>query len=143
MPGKINPVRQAVLTAIDHGQALQVREIRALRAASKKAVVCYKCVFWAGIVIFNLALWVPLPVALNQMLLYVIAGVSLLVAVVVPIVGLRTHQLNLELLKVSRETPQKKTVNAPGRAYIEQVKKQDRPFVAVEIEALQGSKWQA
>lgn len=58
-----------------------------------------------------------------------------------PILGLRKHQVNLELLKVTKEIPKKKTASEAGRVYIDQIKKQDRPFVNAEFEVLQGSKW--
>lgn len=141
MSRRANPVLQVVTAAINKGQALEARDIRELRAVSKKAVMQYKSVFWVGIALFNLALWVPLPVEINQTLRYVIAFVSLPVAIVVPIVGLKKHQLYLEMLKVTREVPKRKTANDAGRAYIDQVRKQDRPFVAAELAALEGSRW--
>ena len=141
MSNKINPIHQIVQEAIDQGKALEAREIRALRAQSKKAVTLFKSTFWVGIAIFNLALWAPLPIQINKMLLYVIAFVALVIALVVPILGLRKHQVNLELLKVSKETPKKKTASEAGRTYIDEVKKQDRPFVNAEFECLEGGKW--
>jgi len=143
MSDKINPIHQMVKAAIDNGKALEAREIRALRAQSKKAVTLLKSTFWVGIAIFNLALWAPLPVQIDKTLLYVIAFVALVIALVVPILGLRKHQANLELLKVTKETPKKKTASEAGRAYIDQVKKQERPFVNAEFEVLDGGKWSA
>ena len=143
MSNKINPIHQIVKEAIDQEKALETREIRALRAQSKKAVTLLKSTFWVGIAIFNLALWAPLPVQINQTLLYVISFVALVVALVVPILGLRKHQANLELLKLSKETPKKKTASEAGRVYIDQVKKQERPFVNAEFELLDGGKWSA
>lgn len=70
-----------------------------------------------------------------------IAFAALVISLVVPILGLRRHQANLELLKVAGETPKKKTTDEAGRAYIDQVKKQGRPFINAEFKALEGSKW--
>lgn len=142
MSDKVNPIHQIVKEAIDKETALKAKEIRALRAQSKKAVILFKGIFWIGVAIFNLALWAPLPLEINKTLLYVVAFIILVIAVVVPILRLRTHQVNLELLKVTGETPKKKTASESGRVYIDQVKKQDRPFVNAEFELLEGSKWQ-
>jgi len=141
MSNKMNPIHLIVKEALDKGKALEATEIRALRAQSKKAVTLFKSTFWVGIAIFNLALWAPLPIQINKILLYVIAFVALVIALVVPILGLKKHQVNLELLKVSKETPKKKTSSEAGRVYIDQVKKQDRPFVNAEFELLEGGKW--
>lgn len=143
MNDKINPVHQIVKDAIDKGRALETKDILTLRGQSKKASTLFKTIFWVGIVIFNLALWAPLPIQINQSVLYGVAFVALVIAMVVPILGLRKHQANLELLKVSKEIPKKKTASEAGRVYIDQVKKQSRPFVNAEVEALQGSKWPA
>jgi len=141
MSGKINPIQQIVKEAIDKGTALEARDIRELRARSKKAVVMFKSVFWVGIVIFNLVLWIPLPMEINKTLLYGVAFLALIIAIVVPIFGLKQHQVNLELLKVTKQPLKKKTANEAGKLYIDQVKKQDRPFIVAEFEALEGSKW--
>jgi hypothetical protein len=138
-----NPIKRVIEQAIDQGLALEAKDVRALRARSKKAILLFKSVFWAGIVIFNLALWAPLPIEINRTLLYLIALGSLVVAIVVPILGLKKHQMNLELLRVSGQQPKKKTANDKGRTYIDQVKQQDRPFVNAEFELLEGSKWAA
>lgn len=140
MSNKINPVQQIVQEAIDKGIALGTKDIRALRTQSKKASTIFKSVFWVGIVIFNLALWAPLPM-INKNVLYVVAFLALVIALVVPIFGLRKHQVSLELLKVTKETPKKKTASEAGRVYVDQVKKQGRPFVNAEYAALEGSKW--
>ena len=63
------------------------------------------------------------------------------IALNVPVLGLRKHQMNLELLKVNKQAFKKKTVNATGRLYMEKVKWQDRPFINAEFELLDGSKW--
>ena len=141
MNRKINPVKQIVQEAVEKGSPLAASEIRALRAKSRQASAVFKGIFWVGIVIFNLALWVPLPIVVSKMLLYVIAFVSLVIALVVPIFGLRKHQVSLELLKVNKEVLKKKTASEAGRVYIEQVKKQDRPLINAEFELLSGSKW--
>jgi len=141
MSEKVNPVQQIVKEALDKGKALQAKEIRALRAQSKKAVTLFKGTFWIGIVIFNLALWAPLPIQISNTALYVVAFVVLIIALVVPILGLRKHQVSLELLKVTKEVPKKKTASEVGRIYIDQVKKQERPFVNAEFELLEGGKW--
>jgi hypothetical protein len=63
------------------------------------------------------------------------------VSLVIPILGLRKHQVALEHLKVNKETLKKKTASEAGRVYIDKVKKQERPFVNIEFELLDGSKW--
>jgi hypothetical protein len=141
MSNKTNQISQLVKEAIGNGAALEAKDIRELRARSKKASALFKSVFWVGIVIFNLALWLPLPVEINKTTLYVIAFLALIIAIVVPIFGLKKHQVNLELLKVTKQALKKKTASEAGRVYIDQVKKQDRPFIVAEFEFLNGSKW--
>jgi hypothetical protein len=143
MTEQSNPIKQIIAQAINQGMALEAKDVRALRARSKKAILLFKSVFWAGIVIFNLVLWAPLPIEINRSLLYLIALVSMVVAIVVPIIGLKKHQMNLELLRVASQQPKKKTANDKGRTYIDQVRQQDRPFVNAEYELLEGSKWAA
>ena len=141
MSKKVNPIHQIVDEAIKNGRVLSVKEIRDLRAQSEKASTLFKSIFWGGIVVFNLALWVPLPFVINQTLLYVIASIALVMALAIPIPGLRKHQVSLDLLKVNKQPLKKKTANEAGRAYIDQVKQQDRPFIKAEFELLDGSKW--
>lgn len=136
-----NPVIALTRAAIAAGEPLEVRKIRALRDASKKAVSMLTAIFWVGIIVFNLALWVPLPFPVSQPLLYAVAAVALVAAIIVPILGLRKHKLILELLKVSTEPLKKKTANEAGRIYIDKVKLRDRPFINAEYELLYGSKW--
>ncbi len=143
MSDRINPIKQIVQQAIDQGAALEAKDVRALRARSKKSILLFKSVFWGGIIVFNLALWAPLPFAIDRSLLYLIALVALVVAIVVPIIGLRKHQMNLELLRVADQQPKKKTASDQGRVYIDLVRQQDRPFVNAEFELLEGSKWAA
>jgi hypothetical protein len=137
MSRKINPVQQLVQEAIDKCTPLTVSEIRALREKSKQASAIFKSIFWVGIVFFNLVLWAPLPIEINKMFAFAILVVSL----VVSIIGLRKHQVVLEHLKVNKETLKKKTASEAGRAYIDKVKNQERPFVNIEFELLDGSKW--
>ena len=141
MRRKINQIEQLVKDAINNGKPLTVKEIKVLREESKKASTIFKSVFWVGIVIFNLALWVPLPIQINQTLLYLVAFIALVVALAVPLPGIRKHQTNLELLKVNKQGLKKKTASEAGRVYIAQVKQQDRPFINAEFELLDGSKW--
>ena len=141
MRRKINPIEQLVKDAINNGKPLTVKEIKVLREESKKASTIFKSVFWVGIVIFNLALWVPLPIQINQTLLYLVAFIALVVALVVPLPRIRKHQTCLELLKVNKQGLKKKTASEAGRVYIAQVKQQDRPFIKAEFELLDGSKW--
>lgn len=136
-----NPVLAITGEAIAAGKPLAISRIRELRAASKRSATIYKSVFWIGIVVFNLALWAPLPFTLPKTTLYAIAFGVLAVALVVPIWGLRKHQMSLELLKVNREPLKKKTVNETGRAYLDKVKAQDRPLINAEFELLHRSKW--
>ncbi len=141
MSNKINPILEITQAAIDAGKPLEVKKIRQLRAVSKQAVMIFKSVFWVGIVIFNLLLWAPLPIAVPKTVLYAIAFIVLAIAIIVPILGLRKHQMNLELLKVNKQTMKRKTVNETGRVYMDKVKWQDRPFINAEFELLDGSKW--
>ena len=141
MNSKINPVIQLTKEAIEAGKPLEVRKIRELRATSQRAVTICKAVFWIGIVVFNLALWAPLPVAVAEPVLYVVAGLALAIAIIVPILGLRKHQMILELLKVNKEPLKKKSASEAGRVYIDKVKNLDRSFVNAEYELLYGSKW--
>jgi hypothetical protein len=143
MSKKNNAIQQLFIDAIENGDAVEARRIIDLRAASKKAVVMYKGVFWVGIAIFNLALWAPLPIELNRSFLYFVAFLALIVAVVVPIIGIKKHQVLRELLKVNKEIPKKKTINEKARVYLDQVKNLDRPLLNVEIELLKDSKWAA
>ena len=80
---------------------------------------------------------------INKTTLYVVAFLALIIAIVVPIFGLKKHQVNLELLKVTKQALKKKTASEAGKVYIDQVKKQDRPFILAEFELLNGSKWVA
>ena len=141
MSKKDNPVYHVAKAAIESGHPLQVKTIKELRAKSKQSVMIYKSVFWIGIVIFNIALWVPLPFSVPKTILYVVAFVSLAVAIVLPILGLRKHQLSLELLKVNKQNPKKKGVDEQGRVYMDKLKTQDRPLINAEFELLDGSKW--
>lgn len=142
MSRKENPVIALTRAAIEAGEPLEVRKIREMRDASKKAVSVLTAIFWVGIVIFNLAVWVPLPIPVNRVLLYGVAAIVLVVAIIVPILGLRKHKMILELLKVNKESLKKKTANEAGRLYIDKVKHRDRPFINAEYELLYGSKWQ-
>jgi len=130
-----------VQNAIDQGAALEAEDILALRTRSKRAILLCKSIFWIGIALFNLFLWVPLPIVINRTILLAVAFLCLLTAIVVPLVGLKKHQLQLELLKVNKELLKKKTVSEAGRAYIDQVRQQDRPLVNIEYELLEGSRW--
>ena len=143
MSNKTNQIYQLIKEAIGNRAALEAKDIRELRARSKQATVLFKSVFWVGIVIFNLALWLPLPVEINKTTLYVVAFLALVIAIVVPIFGLKKHQVSLELLKVTTRALKKKTASVAGKVYIDQVKKQDRPFIVAEFELLNGSKWAA
>jgi hypothetical protein len=141
MSRKMNPVLLIVQDAIAAGRPLEVKTIRELRARSRQAVMAYKAVFWVGIIIFNLCLWVPLPFAVGKTVLYVMAAVALVAALVVPILGLRKHQMSLELLKIKKDPLKKKVVSDAGQVYLEKVKTLDRPLVNAEYSLLDGSKW--
>jgi hypothetical protein len=141
MSGRSNPITAIVGEAIHAGKPLEVAKIKQLRAESKRAVTIFKSIFWVGIVIFNLLLWAPLPIVVAKTVLYTIAFIVLAIALVVPIIGLRKHQMNLELLKVNKDTLKRKTVNETGRVYMDKVKSRDRPLINAEFELLNGSKW--
>ena len=140
MSERNNAIRELVRQAIDRGVALEGKDLRVLRARSKSIVTRLKGFFWGGIAIVNLALWVPLPVAIDQIVLNGIALIALAVAIVVPFFGLKKHQMNLEMLKLTDRRPRKNTASDKGRIYIDQVKKQDRPFIVAEFDLLEGSK---
>ncbi len=141
MSCKVNSVVQLVQEAIDSGVPVEVRRIRELREQSKKAVSIMTAVLWGGIIIFNVAIWAPLPIAVSKPVLYGFAVLVLLIAVVGPTLVLRKHKMILELLKVNREPLKKKSVDQKGRTYIDKVKQVDRPFINAEYELLYGSKW--
>jgi len=141
MSGRSKPITVIVGEAIQAGMPLEVAKIKQLRAESKQAVTIFKSIFWVGIVIFNLLLWAPLPIVVAKTVLYAIAFIVLAIALVVPIIGLRKHQMNLELLKVNKDTLKRKTVNETGRVYMDKVKSRDRPLINAEFELLNGSKW--
>lgn len=143
MSKKSNSIKQIFEEAIEEGVAVEARKIIDLRAASKKAIVIYKGVFWVGIAIFNIALWVPLPIEVNRTFLYLVAFLALIVAVVVPILGIKKQQLILEMLKVNKGSLKKKAVDEKAWVYVEQVKNLDRPLLNLEFELLEGSKWAA
>jgi hypothetical protein len=130
-----------VQNAIDQGAALETKDILALRTGSKKAILLCKSIFWIGIALFNLFLWVPLPIVISRAILLTAAFICLLAAIVVPLVGLKKHQLRLELLKVNKDPLKKKILSEAGRAYLDQVRRQDRPLVNIEYELLEGSRW--
>jgi hypothetical protein len=136
-----NVILKIVEEAIASKEPLSVKFIRELRDRNKKAVFGYKAVFWIGIAVFNLALWVPLPITINGTLLNLIAFVSLAIAVIVPIIGLKKHQMNLELLKVNKNSLKKKTLGPQALAYWDKLKQQDRPLINAEFTLLEGSKW--
>lgn len=140
MSDRNNAITELVRQAIDRGVALEGKDLRALRARSKSIVTRLKGVFWGGIAIVNLALWVPLPVAIDRIVLNGIALVALVVAIAVPFFGLKKHQVNLEMLKLTDRRPKKKTASDRARIYIDQVKQQDRPFIVAEFNLLEGSK---
>ena len=141
MNRKINPVQQLVKEAIENGTALKAKDIRALRAESKKVATILKSVFWVGIIVFNLSLWAPLPIPFSKNILYLISFIALLAAMIAPFMGLRKHHISLDLLKVTKEVPKKKTASVAGRVYIDLVKRQERPFINAEFELLDMSKW--
>ncbi len=140
MSKKLNPVIQITREAIEAGEPLEVRKIRELREQSKKAVSVLTAIFWVGLFVFNVALWIPLPIAVSKPVLHIVAFVALIVTIA-PIMSLRKHKMNLEHLKVNKENLKKKTANQIGRVYIDKVKNRDRPFINAEYELLYGSKW--
>ena len=135
---KTNPIHVAVNNAISTGTALTAGDIRNLREKSAQSIKAYKACFWVAIIIFNLAIWVPLPI--SKVLLIVLAVLSLAIALIVPILGIRKHQKILELLEDSSSGPKKSGAGGARRDYIEQVRKEGRNFVKAEMEALEGSR---
>jgi hypothetical protein len=140
MSKKSNPTIQITREAIEAGEPLEVRKIRQLREQSKRAVSILTAIFWVGLFVFNVALWIPLPIAVSKPVLYIVAFVALIVTIA-PIMSLRKHKMCLEYLKVNKDSLKKKTANQAGRVYIDKVKKRDRPFINAEYELLYGSKW--
>lgn len=135
---KTNPIHVAVNHAITTGKALTAGDIRNLREKSVQSIKAYKACFWVAIVIFNLAIWVPLPV--GKGLVIALAALSLAIALIVPVLGIRKHQQFLELLEDSSAGPRKSGLRDVGRIYIEEVRKEGRNFVKAEMEALDGSR---
>lgn len=133
-----NPIHVAVNDAISSGTALTARDIGSLRKKSAQSIKAYKMLFWAAIVIFNLLIWVPLPISTS--LLIALAVLSLATALVGPILGIRKHLRILDLLEESSSGPRKNRVDVSGKAYIEQVRKEGRNFIKAEMEALEGGR---
>ncbi|NIQ95955.1 MAG: hypothetical protein GWO11_04300, partial [Desulfuromonadales bacterium] len=82
-------IHQLVNESINNGTALSAQEIRDLKEKNNKAVKLYKLVFWIAIAIFNVFLWVPMPIAAG--LKMGVAGLSLACAFILPIYGIRKH----------------------------------------------------
>ncbi len=128
-----NPIYQQVNTAINDGMALSIPEIRALREKSTQGIKRCKMVFWAAIIIFNLIIWSPLVAGTSKMLLIIIGGGVLSCAFIPPVMAMRKHQHSLDLLQACAAEPNKKKLSNAGKAYIEKVKIEDRPFIKIEL----------
>ncbi len=134
----MHPLHNTIAEAIDNGTSLTVKDLREMRAASRKAITGYKGFFWAGIAVLNAILWIPMP--FDKALLISLAVVLMAAAIIVPILGLRKHQKILALLEASTSAPKPKNASEAGKAYIERVRKEGRSFVIAEFEVLEGSR---
>lgn len=131
-------IHQLVNESINSGTALSAGDIRQLKKENEKAVKLYKLVFWIAIAIFNVFLWVPMPIP--AVLKMGAAAVSLACAFILPIYGIRKHQKHLSFLEETSPGPKKSRASDAGRAYIESVRREDRPFVKAEVEVLETSR---
>ena len=134
----MHPIHQTVAEAMDSGTPLTVKDLRELRNRSQKAITNFKGFFWVGVVVLNLVLWVPMP--FDKTLVVGAAAVIMVVAFVVPIIGLRKHNKALALLEASLVAPKPRNASEAGKAYIEQVRKEGRSFVVAEYEVIEGSR---
>lgn len=132
------PIHQLVYQSISTGTALSAGDIRSLREKNEKAIKLYKLAFWVAIAIFNVLIFVPLP--LSTSVLIPLAVVALACAFIVPIYGIRKHQKRLNILEDTSPGPKKSRASEEGRAYIASVRQEGRAFVKAEVEALETSR---
>jgi len=138
MAHKTNPIHQLVLAALERGEPLTLTEIKELRKKSRTTVVACKACFWIAIGVINLLIFAPSPGQINATLLYSLIAICLVLAFPVPILGIRTHNLRLDLLKISTDLPKKKLASEAGKLYIEKVREYDRSFITAEVEVLEA-----
>jgi len=138
---KLNtPVHQAVRDAIARGSALNRAEVRALQEKHELAVKLYKLAFWLLDGIFVVLLLVDLPITIDMRLRYSLAFVALVLAILVPLIGIRRHNRCLIVLEGVEPGPKKRRADEAGKGYIEQVRKDGRTFTRAELEILEASR---
>ena len=135
MGKKATAIHRSVLQAVDRGTALTGKEIYQFRTRSTEAITSYKIAFWVAIGIFNLIIWVPMPI--DRSILIAFGVLTVAFAFIAPIMGIRNHQKRLDLLRDAPSAPKKKGANEAGRRYMEQVRSEGRPFVKAEVEILE------
>jgi len=134
------PVHQTVREAIARGSALNRAEVRALQEKHELAVKLYKLAFWLLDGIFVVLLFVDLPIDLDNRLRYGLAIFALVLAIVVPLIGIRRHNRCITLLEGVEPGPKKSRANEAGKGYIEQVRRDGRTFTRAELEVLETSR---
>jgi len=140
MKTPLTPAHQLVQDALNSGKALTISEIRRKRDQSTQVVQRCKLGFWAAIVILNLTIWVPLPFNLPTALRVAIAVLALVSALIAPLIWSRKHQLMVLQLETTEETPKRRKASAAAKAYIDQVREQERGYVRAEIDVLEQDK---
>jgi hypothetical protein len=130
-----NPIHGAVENAIRGGTALTAGDIRALREKSSRAITAFKAVFWIALAVFNLLIWVELPIARSLLVALLILAPG--VGIIVPMLGIRRQQGLLALLEDASSAPKERRADEPARAYIGQVRKEGRRFVKAEAQVLE------
>ena len=135
-----SPAHQAVLAALARGKSLTRSELTALRDKSELTIKLYKLGFWIGLGIFNVILWIDLPIPIPRNILLIIGFMALLAGFGFPIFGIRKHNRCLELLETAEPGPKKSRASDAGKDYIEQAKQDGRTFTRAEIEILEASR---
>ncbi|MDH3999309.1 MAG: hypothetical protein OET90_10780, partial [Desulfuromonadales bacterium] len=118
---------------IDDGKTMTLAEIKQLRLKSENGIKRCKAFFWAAIIIFNLLLWSPLSAGADKIILIAIGAGVLSCAFVPPVMALRRHRQSLDLLQSCAAEPKRKKASTTGKAYIDMVLEQDRPFIKIEL----------
>lgn len=131
-------VYQKMIAAIEQGTVFTRKDLREIRESYQRSVLMFKGCFWLSVALFNLLIWVELPI--NRELTIALGILSLLTALLPPIIGIKTFQKRLYLLEECDESPKKSRASDAGKRYIEGVKAEERPFLRVEFELLEKSR---
>jgi len=139
MKNQVANIHSLVREALTAGRALTIRQIRAERDRSRKAIRQGKVIFWVAIALLNLMVWVKIPIPL--LLRVGIGLLALMAALIAPIIWSKQHHLNLLLLEQAAEGPKRRKASPAAKKYIDQVREQDRPFIRAEVEILEADKY--